>query len=168
MTSIDNNYLLQIIQDKLGNDLHHASESFGMLTVEVNRHKNIEFLTFLRDHAELQMAFMTDLCGAHFPENKNKELAVIYHLHSFINNIRLRIKCYMPETEQVIDSAVAIFPTANWMERETFDFYGIKFKGHPNLKRILNMDSMTYHPLRKEYPLEDASREDKEDKFFGR
>jgi NADH-quinone oxidoreductase subunit C len=168
MTSIDNTYLLQLVQEKLGDDLHHAAESFGVLTVEINRHKNIELLTFLRDHKELQMAFMTDLCGAHFPENKNKELAVIYHMHSLVNNIRLRIKCFMPETEQIIDTASIEFPTANWMERETFDFYGIKFKGHTNLTRILNMDSMTYHPLRKEYPLEDATRQDKEDKFFGR
>ncbi|MEI6310746.1 MAG: NADH-quinone oxidoreductase subunit C [Bacteroidota bacterium] len=168
MTSIDNDYLLDILQEKLGTDLYHSETTYGILSIEINRHKNIELLTFLRDHKELQMSFMTDLCGAHFPDHKNKELVVIYHLHSLVNNIRLRIKCFMPETEQVIDSAVEVFPAANWMERETFDFFGIKFKGHPNLIRILNMESMTYHPLRKEYPLEDASREDKQDKFFGR
>lgn len=168
MTHIDNAYLLQQIQSLLQSDLHQYDESYGMLNVEINRHRNKDVIQFLRDHKELQMTFMTDLCGAHFPELKNKELCVIYHMHSFINNIRIRIKCFMPETEQVIDSVTDIFPAANWMERETFDFFGIKFKGHPNLIRILNMENMTYHPLRKEFPLEDATRTDKEDKFFGR
>jgi len=61
-----------------------------------------------------------------------------------------------------------LFVGANWMERETFDFYGVNFKGHPNMKRILNEDSMDYHPMRKEYQLEDATREDKDDTYFGR
>jgi NADH-quinone oxidoreductase subunit C len=62
----------------------------------------------------------------------------------------------------------SLYAAANWMERETFDFYGIIFTGHPNLRRILNADEMDYFPLRKEFPLEDATRSDKEDKYFGR
>ena len=69
-----------------------------------------------------------------------------------------------PEIPTVTD----LWLGANWMERETFDFYGVKFIGHPNLKRILNMDEMDYHPLRKEYPLEDQTRDDKDDRMFGR
>ena len=65
-------------------------------------------------------------------------------------------------------SITSVFSAANWMERQEFDFFGIIFTGHPNLKRILNMDEMTYHPMRKEYPLEDGTREDKNDKMFGR
>ena len=62
----------------------------------------------------------------------------------------------------------SLYASANWMERETYDFYGIIFDGHPDLRRILNMDEMEYFPLRKEYPLQDATRTDKEDKYFGR
>jgi NADH-quinone oxidoreductase subunit C len=67
-----------------------------------------------------------------------------------------------------LNSITALFEAANWMERETYDFYGIRFEGHPNLKRILNMDEMDYFPLQKQYPLEDGKREDKEDLYFGR
>lgn len=67
-----------------------------------------------------------------------------------------------------VPTATDLWKGANWMERETFDFYGFRFKGHPNLKRILNMDEMNYHPLRKQYPLEDGSRDDKADNYFGR
>ena len=69
-----------------------------------------------------------------------------------------------PEIKSIVD----IYSGANWMERETFDFYGIQFVGHPNLTRILNEDSMDYYPMRKEFHLEDATREDKDDRFFGR
>jgi NADH-quinone oxidoreductase subunit C len=67
-----------------------------------------------------------------------------------------------------IDSIESVFGAANWQERETFDFYGIEFLGHPNLKRILNVDEMDYFPMRKEYPLEDQTRTDKDDTYFGR
>ena len=80
----------------------------------------------------------------------------------------MRLKAYVSLENPEIDSIVDIYVGANWMERETFDFYGILFKGHPNLIRILNEDSMDYHPMRKEYHLEDATREDKDDRFFGR
>jgi NADH-quinone oxidoreductase subunit C len=89
-------------------------------------------------------------------------------LHSFINNVRLRLKVFIPASDPQIPSATAVFDTANWMERETFDFYGILFQGHPNLKRILNVDDMDYHPLLKQYRLEDGTRTDKVDSFFGR
>jgi NADH-quinone oxidoreductase subunit C len=114
------------------------------------------------------MSFLTDIAGAHYPDRKGQELEVIYHLHSLINNVRLRIKCSLPVEKPEINSVVALYSAANFMERETYDFYGIIFTGHPNLKRILNVDEMDYFPMRKEYPLEDQTRTDKEDKYFGR
>ena len=89
-------------------------------------------------------------------------------MHSLTNNFRIRIKTSLSIENPTISSIVAIHASANWMERETFDFYGIQFKGHPNLVRILNEDSMDYFPMRKEYHLEDETREDKDDRFFGR
>ncbi|HEY8402859.1 MAG TPA: NADH-quinone oxidoreductase subunit C, partial [Cytophagaceae bacterium] len=92
----------------------------------------------------------------------------IYHLHNLPKNFRLRLKTFFPKTDPVIDSLTPVFNSANWMERETYDFFGIIFKGHPNLKRILNVDDMDYFPLRKEYALEDPTRDDKKDNMFGR
>ena len=102
----------------------------------------------------------------HYPEKD--QLGVVYHLHSFSNNHRIRIKTNTLLTDPVISSVTSIWPTANWMERETYDFFGILFEGHPNLKRILNVDDMTDFPLSKEFPLEDQTREDKDDTLFGR
>lgn len=139
-----------------------------MLTLEISPEQVMPLLRFLKEDAALQMNFLTDICGVHYPDQEGRELGVVYHLHSFIHNVRLRIKAFMPANAPVVDSVTDLYSAANWMERETYDFFGIQFKGHPNLKRILNVDEMDYFPLRKEYPLEDAGRTDKDDRFFGR
>jgi NADH-quinone oxidoreductase subunit C len=110
---------------------------------------------------------LTDLCGIHYPD-RGLPLGVVYHLHNLQENKRIRVKTYVTAGNPNVQTMTDLFETANWMERETYDFYGIIFDGHPNLKRILNVDYMDYFPLRKEYPLEDQTREDKNDKFFGR
>ena len=92
----------------------------------------------------------------------------MYQLHNMVSNQRLRLKIYLPIENPVVKSLTAVFPAANWMERETYDFYGVIFEGHPNLKRILNVDDMIIFPMRKEYPLEDQIRVDKNDAMFGR
>jgi NADH-quinone oxidoreductase subunit C len=120
----------------------------------------------VRDEKELQFNFLTTLCGMHYPDIE--QLGVVYHLHSFVNNHRIRIKTSTDIKNPVIPTATTIWPSANWMERETYDFYGILFEGHPNLVRILNMDDMTDFPMRKDFPLEDQTREDKDDSMFGR
>ena len=97
-----------------------------------------------------------------------KHLGVIYHLHNMPKNNRIRLKTFMPIEKPEVHTATDLWPAANWMERETYDFFGIKFKGHPNLKRILNMDEMDIFPMRKEYPLEDQERTDKDNSMFGR
>ncbi|MEJ7672470.1 MAG: NADH-quinone oxidoreductase subunit C [Chitinophagaceae bacterium] len=120
------------------------------------------------DDAELKFQFLTDLTAVHFPDRKNQELAIVYHLHNLIDNIRIRFKVYTDITKPDVFSATALYQSANWMERETYDFYGVNFVGHPNLVRILNVDEMEYFPMRKEFPLEDQSRLDKDDEMFGR
>ncbi|NDC31441.1 MAG: NADH-quinone oxidoreductase subunit C [Bacteroidetes bacterium] len=165
---MNNGYLLQQLQGKFEADIISADEPYGMLTIEFNKNKIVELLSYLYNHNQLQMQFLTDVCGIHYPDNAGKELGVIYHLHSLQNNLRLRIKCFMPNNAPEIDTVSSVFASANWQERETFDFYGIHFTGHPDLRRILNVDEMDYFPLRKEYPLEDQTRTDKDDTYFGR
>jgi len=143
-------------------------EPYGMLTFEAPKELNLKVLNFLYDDEELKFRFMTDLCGVHYPDNIGKELAVVYHLHNMVDNIRIRFKVFTDINQPDVYTATGLFSAANWMERETYDFYGVNFVGHPNLKRILNVDEMDYFPLRKEFPLEDQTRIDKDDEMFGR
>lgn len=168
MNTLTNTQIVDKLRLHFDADINAASEPYGLLTLEVNPNKAYEILSWLKTDNDIQAQFLTDVCGAHFPDLVNQELCVIYHVHSFIHNIRIRIKAFIPSSSPTIASVTPLFPAANWQERETFDFYGIIFEQHPNLKRILNVDEMDYFPLRKEYPLEDGTRTDKEDKYFGR
>lgn len=145
-----------------------AHEPYGFLTVSTTREDIISVLQYLYDHPQFKFRFLTDLCGIHFPDVPGQELGVIYHLHSWENNFRMRLKIFFPVADPHVPTAIPVFACANWMERETYDFYGVIFDGHPNLIRILNIEEMDYHPMRKEYPLEDATRQDKIDALFGR
>ena len=137
---------------------------FPAFTIKKESIHNV--LAFLKNDEDLNFHFLTDLTG--FQTEDEKYLGVIYHLHNMPKNHRVRIKTYFDVNKPEIPTATDIWPGANWMERETFDFYGVKFKGHPKLKRILNVDEMDIFPMRKEYPLEDQARDDKDDKMFGR
>jgi NADH-quinone oxidoreductase subunit C len=123
---------------------------------------------YLYQHPTFKFQFLTDLGGIHFPQVPSHEFGVIYHLHSLENNVRLIIKLYVSRENIAVPTLTGLYACANWMEREAFDFYGITFTGHPKMERILNVEDMDYHPMRKEYPLEDATREDKIDALFGR
>lgn len=126
-------------------------------------------IKFMKEDETLRFNFLTDLCGLHYPNNeKERQFAVTYLLHNWIDNVRVRVKVYLSASDIKVDTVSDVFAAANWMERETYDFYGINFVGHPNLKRILNTDTMTSFPMRKEFPLEDPNRTDKDDRFFGR
>ena len=165
---INYDYILSRINDRYTDAVMDHYEPFGMLTLTIKKESITDMIVFLKEDEILRFEFLTSLCGIHMPDNKGNELGVIYHLHSFIHNIRLRIKSFTTIENPEFPTVTPQFLCANWMERETFDFYGIIFKGHPDLRRILNMDEMDYFPMRKEYPLQDATRADKEDKYFGR
>jgi len=160
----------QLVVSKLSNHFGSAIESHEMLSdmlcITVKKEFIQPILLFLRDDQELQYNFLTTLCGMHYPQTE--QMGVVYHVHSFVNNHRIRIKTVTELNDPKIPTITTIWPAANWMERETYDFFGIQFEGHPNLKRILNMDEMTDFPMRKEFPLEDQTREDKDDSMFGR
>ncbi|HEY0174984.1 MAG TPA: NADH-quinone oxidoreductase subunit C, partial [Pedobacter sp.] len=85
-----------------------------------------------------------------------------------VDGIRIRVKVFIHEHTPAIPTATVLWNGANWMERETYDFFGVKFEGHPDLRRILNMDELNVHPMLKQYPLEDPNRVDKKDEYFGR
>jgi len=162
-----NQKIAEQIKSNFGEAILNVEEPYKLLTLTVSREKAIEILNYLYSDPELSFKFLTDLTGVHYPE-PNEELGVVYHLHNLYKNIRIRIKTFFPKSDPFIATATTLFPCANWMERETFDFFGIIFEGHPNLKRILNVDDMDYFPMRKEYALEDPTRADKDDKKFGR
>lgn len=165
---LSNQLIIQRLQDKFGDQVFNFDEPYGMLTFYAPKELNLQVLRFLYDDSSLGFQFLTDLCAVHFPEREGQELEVVYHLHNLVENTRIRLKATLDIQQPNIDSATAIFESANWMERETYDFYGVNFEGHPNLRRILNVDEMDYFPMRKEYPLEDQSRIDKDDEMFGR
>ena len=153
---------------KFGEQLSHFEEPYGLLTFEAPKDLNLKVMQFLFDDAELQFRFLTDLTAVHYPDQEARELAVVYHLHNLVDNVRLRLKVFTGIEKPDIFTATQLYSSANWMERETFDFFGVNFVGHPNLKRILNVDEMEYFPMRKEFPLEDQTRIDKDDAMFGR
>lgn len=165
---LTNEKIKQRLTEKFGEGLFSFEESYGMLTVEGPKDHNLKVLQFLFDDAELNFRFLTDLCAVNYPDQPGHELAVVYHLHNLQENLRIRFRVFTAITEPDIFTASKLFSAANWMERETYDFYGVNFVGHPNLKRILNVDEMDYFPMRKEYPLEDQTRVDKDDEMFGR
>lgn len=160
--------IIQRLVDKFGESVTEFGEPYGMLTFSAPREMNLEVMGFLYNEQDLAFKFLTDLCAVHYPERKGEELAVVYHLHNLVENVRIRFKVYMPIEQPDVFTATGLFEAANWMERETYDFFGVNFIGHPNLKRILNVEEMDYFPMRKEFPLEDQSRIDKDDEMFGR
>jgi len=165
---VDKEFVLQAIEAKFPGVIEASSEPHGFLTLEIGVSNIKPLVQWLKDNPQTNFIFLTDICGVHYPNNGDKEFAVVYHLHNFETNFRLRLKTFVGRDNISVPSMCDIYSAANWMERETFDFYGINFEGHPNLKRILNMDEMTYHPMRKEYPVEDGTRTDKDDRYFGR
>jgi NADH-quinone oxidoreductase subunit C len=161
-----------MVQEKLiakfGDQVSQFATSYGMLSFESPKEINLKVLQFLYDEPSLAFTFLTDICAVNYPNQQGAELVVVYHLHNLKENIRVRYSVSTSLENTDVYTATKLFESANWMERETYDFFGINFVGHPNLKRILNVDEMDYFPLRKEFPLEDQTRIDKDDEMFGR
>jgi NADH-quinone oxidoreductase subunit C len=165
---LNKEYIQNAISTKFGSDVSEWDEQHGIISFRVTPLKNLEVVQYLFEEEKLGFRFLTDITGIHFPDRTGEELCIVTHLHNLTANVRLKMKAYVNITQPDTYSLVPQFLGANWMERETFDFYGINFLGHPNLTRILNADEMDYHPMRKEYPMEDPTRMDKDDEMFGR
>jgi NADH-quinone oxidoreductase subunit C len=166
--ALTNERIKERLTEKFGDQVNNFDEPYGMLTFEAPKEMNLKIMQFLYDDDELRFRFLTTLNAIHYPNNKERELAIVYHLHNLTDNVRIRFKIYLDINKPDVFTATRIFEAANWLERETYDFYGVNFVGHPNLVRILNVDEMDYFPMRKEYPLEDQTRKDKDDEMFGR
>lgn len=154
--------------EKFGDQVSNFEEPYGLLSFEAPKEMNLKVMQFLHDEEELHFQFLTDLTAVHYPDKTARELAVVYHLHNLVDNVRIRLKVFTDIKTPEIFTATKLYSSANWMERETYDFFGVNFVGHPNLKRILNVDEMDYFPMLKQYPLEDQTRIDKDDAMFGR
>ncbi len=164
--ALTNILIQEKLTEKFGDQVYAFSTDSGILSFEAPAPQNLKVIQFLYD--ELGFTFLTDLCGVNYPDQIGSEIVVVYHLHNFIENIRVRFSIAVPVEKPDVFTASKLFESANWMERETYDFFGVNFIGHSNLKRILNVDEMDYFPLRKEFPLEDQTRIDKDDEMFGR
>jgi NADH-quinone oxidoreductase subunit C len=139
------------IEAKLGAAITGRTIAFGELTFMVMREKIVEVLSDLRDDSHCQFEVLIDICGVDYPE-RTERFDVVYHLLSPRHNQRVRVKCRTDEATPV-PSLVALFPTANWYEREAYDMYGIFFSNHPDLRRLLTDYGFQGHPLRKDFPL---------------
>jgi NADH-quinone oxidoreductase subunit C len=158
--------IISVINEKFEGEILEAGMVRDFFTIILKSEKVVDVIKHLYHHADTKFQFLTTLCGVHYPDQN--QIAVMYQLHNMVTNQRLRLKVFLPAENPLVKTLTTVFAGANWMERETYDFFGVIFEGHPNLKRILNVDDMLIFPMRKEYPLEDQTREDKNDLMFGR
>jgi NADH-quinone oxidoreductase subunit C len=152
-TDAANHPLVKKIGQRFDGAVTEASEFIGQLSIRVERSSIVEVCDFLKGDAETQFNFLSDLTCVHFPDRAEAPFDVIYNLYSIAANERVRLKVATDE-ETGVESVASVWPTANWMEREVFDLFGVPFSNHPDLRRILLPPDWEGHPLRKEYPLE--------------
>ena len=143
---------LDVLRERHADAIEEVSYYAGHPTVRVRRERLLEVMGFLKNDPRTDMKFLADLCGADYPE-RPKRFEVIYQPASIRLGHRLTVKVSVADGED-LPSMTAVWKSANWFERETFDLLGIRFAGHPDLKRILLADEWVGHPLRKEYPTE--------------
>ena len=143
--------ILEKLVGEFGGDILGTHSDFGDDTAVVRRERIVEICTFLRDDPAMRFDFAMDLTAVDYL-GEEPRFEVVYHLYSLEKKHRVRIKARVPEEDPSIDSVVPVWIGMDWYEREAYDMYGIVFRGHPNLKRILMYESFVGHPLRKDYP----------------
>jgi NADH-quinone oxidoreductase subunit C len=144
--------VVERLRSRFAEALREVSCYAGQPIVVVARERLLEVMTFLKTDPELDMAFLADLCGVDYPERAQR-FEVVYQPRSLSQGHALTVKIQVGEGEEA-PSVTGVWPSANWFEREAYDLLGIRFAGHPDLKRILLTDTWVGHPLRKEYPTE--------------
>ena len=141
----------KLINSELAIKIQNSFINNSELTIEINENDLIEVIQFLKSNEKCKFRQLIDIAGVDYPDSE-KRFQLVYLLLSHQNNIRIKVSIQF-QLNQIINSITKIFPSANWMEREVFDMYGIKFKNHPDLRRILTDYGFKGHPLRKDFPL---------------
>ena len=149
--------ILQRLRDRFGAAIVDTHESLGDTTAVVERAAVVDALRFCRDEPELAFDMLTDLTAADYLKFPGREdgprFEVVYQLYSLPHNHRVRLKVRVDEDDAVVPTAVELWPIANWLEREVWDMFGVRFAGHPDLRRLLMYEQFVGHPLRKDYPI---------------
>ena len=141
------------LNDALPEAVEATHAQHGDATARVAADRIVSVLRFLRDEPDCAFDMLMDLCVVDYL-GEEPRFEVVYHLYSLAHNRRLRVKARVPEAPCEIETACDVWPAANWMEREVFDLYGIRFSGHPDLRRLLLYEEFEGFPLRKDYPKE--------------
>lgn len=143
---------VQALRDNFPKDIIEVGAFRGEVWVVVSPARCREILLYLRDESSLSFEFLSDLTAVHWPNRPDAYFDVVYQLYSLENRIRFRVKIKVQDDGE-IDSAVPVWAGADWLEREVYDLFGIRFAGHPDLRRILNPEGFVGHPLRKDFPV---------------
>jgi len=147
------------VQEALGDAVTKLTVALGEATVVVPADRLVDSMRLLRDRAQLRFEQLIDLCGVDYSAygsggREGPRFAIVYHLLSLANNVRLRVRAFAPDDDfPVVPSVIDVWPVANWFEREAFDLYGVMFTGHPDLRRLLTDYGFIGHPFRKDFPL---------------
>ncbi|MCS6884338.1 MAG: NADH-quinone oxidoreductase subunit C [Acidobacteriota bacterium] len=145
--------VVEVLKKAFGQAIGEIKRANRETSVYVSREKIVEVARFLRDHERFKFNFLSDLTGFDRGIDSSPRFEVIYHLLSLPNRVRLRLKVQVDEDDCTVPSVTEVWKTANWHERETFDLFGIRFSGHPDLRKILTPEDLEGHPLRKDFPL---------------
>lgn len=148
-----NNKLVKQLKARFAGAVLEATEFIGQVSIRIAAGRIVEVCNFLRDQPDAQFNYLSDLTCVHYPLGPERQLEIVYNLYSIPRNERVRLKVGIAEGESV-ESVTGVWPSANWMEREVYDLFGVNFRNHPDLRRILLPPDWEGHPLRKDYPLE--------------
>lgn len=147
------------IKEKFPNEVVDVTSFRDQVSVTVKKDKIVDICRYLHDDPGLDFDHLRDLCGVDYLGKKEPRFEVVYHLYSIRNRHMIRLKAQVPENDPKINTVTSVWTGADWHERECFDMFGIVFKGHPDLRRILMPEDWEGHPLRKDYPQKGPEKE---------
>jgi len=151
-TDASSHPLVKKLKDKFGASIGEASEFIGQLSINVAGEQIVAICNFLKDDEKEGFDYLSDMTCVHYPERKAAPFDLVYNLYSISANERVRLK--VQSSEEGVESVTSVWPAANWLEREVFDLFGVRFSNHPDLRRLLLPPDWEGYPLRKDYPLE--------------